>query len=386
MKKIVSLCLAALTAALLALPAFAAAEVGKMTVRSELEDPIRGKTFTASLELNRNPGITSLRAAVTYDKTVLELISVQDKKLLPSFSEDRSEDGKAVFHWKAPDGSGDLTAGGVLVGLTFRIRDDAPFGDSRVTVDFSDLLFDAQNQSGRSVAFDIKAFDFTLVCPHNSTETETVTPATFAEAGVGKTLCADCGATWDSVILPEMLSEDKKSLAVVQAGEFTDEGEKSLRTEYLFGGEKAEEAKTLFGDSVIRAFQVHFTREGKSYFPEGETRITLKTEFEKPENFGLYLVCDGGAAKVDADWEGEELSFLYGEGYFVLVARETVSASPWPGDTGEETPTVTEAPAVTQSPEEAAKEKEIRLILLGVIGLVLCGVGAAIVLRRGKAF
>lgn len=386
MKKVRVVCMAILFACLFATASFAAFDDGKLSLTSELTSPVRGQSFTVSLEMNRNPGVTYLRTALSYDETVLELISVEDKGLLPSFSEDRSVNGKTTLHWKAPTGSGDLKQNGVLATMVFRIRDTAPYGDSRITVNFSDQLFDAQNKSGAAVGFDVKAFDLKLICSHLSTQTETVTAWKYSAEGVGKVTCSDCGESWEKALYPEIVSEDKKTSATVPVGEFTDDGEKSLRTEFLFGGALFDEAKNLFGDNVIRAFQLHFTKEGISFSPLGETAVTMTTEFEKTENFGLYLVKDGAPQKIDAKWENGQLSFLYGEGYFVLVEREKAPVTSLPQDThpSEEEPDPA-LPEVTLSPEEQAKEKEIRIIALGVAVLVILAVGAVLVLRKGKS-
>ena len=386
MKKVRAFCTLILVAWLLNTATFAAFTAGKLSLTSDLRTPVRGQSFTVTLELNRNPGVTSLRTVLAFDETALELVSVKDYGLLPSFSQEQGADGKETLHWKAPKGSGDLTQSGVLADLVFRIRDDAPYGDHRIGVNFSDRLFDAQDKSGASVAFDIKAFDFKLTCSHLTTETETVTAPTFSAAGVGKVTCKDCGEKWDSTLLPQIVSEDKKSVATVQPGEFGDEGEKSLRTEFLFGGDLFEEAKKMFGDSVIRAFQLHFTREGVAYTPTvGETEMALTTEFEQTKNFGLYAVSDGAPRRIDATWKDGVLSFSYEAGYFVLVEREEAPAIPTPEDApSEETPDAT-IPPVTLSPEEREKEKEIRIIVLGVCLLVVLGIAAGFVLRKGKS-
>ena len=380
MKRVLPLILSLLFVLCLVFPVFGAFEVGKIRLTSSLEAPVRGQTFTVKVELTRNPGIFSLRAALVYDESVLELVSVEDKELLPSFSQSEAENGKPRLHWAAPKGGSDLKGSGVLAILTFRIRSDAPYGDSRVSLEISDRLFDAQNKKGETLSFDVKAFEFSLTCSHLTTVTETVTEPKYSEAGEGVTRCLDCGGETPCVLLPEIVSEDGSVKASVQAGEFTDDGEKSVRSEYLFGGETFDEAKKLFGDGVIRAFRIHLTREGLSHSPKGETKITLKTEFEQPKNFGLYQVTADGSKKIDATWKDGVLSFLYGEGYFVLVEREAPPpVTTLPAQEEEET-----TPTTTRSEEEVKKEKEIRSILLGVVAFVLCGVGAIFVLRRGK--
>ena len=381
MKRFLAVFFTLLFALGLAFCASAASEEGKISLTSSLKSPIRGQTFTVKVKLTRNPGIFSLRAALLYDESILELVSVEDKELLPSFSQSEAENGKPRLHWAAPKGGSDLKESGVLAVLTFRIRSDAPYGDSRVSLEISDRLFDAQNKKGQTVSFDVVPFEFSLTCSHLTTVTETVTAPKFSEAGEGVVRCLDCGEEKPCTLLPEIVSEDGSAKATVQAGEFTDDGEKSIRSEYLFGGDTFEEAKTLFGDGVIRAFRVHLTREGLSYSPTGETKITLKTEFEQPKNFGLYQVTTGGVKKIDASWKDGVLSFLYGEGYFVLVEREEAPAVTTLPEKEEEAPT---SPTTTRSEEEVKKEKELRSILLGVAAFVLCGVGAIFVLRRGK--
>lgn len=361
-------------------PFASAAEKGKISFSADLATPIQGMTFTGHVELNRNPGVVSLITTLVFDPKVMEVKSVQDTGLLPGFHY-TLEEGKVILQWKSEDDRVDMTRTGNLARVDLHIRDDAPYGGTRIIPQVSQKLLDARNAKGETVLFACQSLDLTLSCPHAKTQLQEITPPDFALAGLGTVTCEDCGESWEEAILPSLVSEDGKTRGFVQPGQYSAEDEKGLRTDYLYGGADFASAKELFGFDLIRVFRVTWIKNQEIFDPAGKTPIQVTAEFDLPADFVLYVLEDGGAKKVDCEWKGNVLYFDHHNAAFVLVSREV------------ELPQVTK-PAITTepplssvvplTPEEVAKRKEMLTLGLGGTAFVLFGGTALILLRKGR--
>ncbi len=382
MKKIVCafLCL------MLLLPLFPfkadAAAKGKATLSSKTEKFQRGLAFDVDLELNRNPGISSLRTTVEYDEKVLEILEIKDLSLLPGFSKDQKEN-EVILRWKKTGSGADLTATGRLCRITFRVLDHAIYGDSKIDLSVSQKLYDAVTGSGKSVPFDTNSLSVSLICPHKNTQNSVITEAAFEKEGLLKKSCPDCGESFEEPLLPTLLSEDAKISAALPIGVFQNKDQKSLRNEYLFGGEKFEEAKRIFGELLLRAFRVDFTKNGAEFAPEEKIPLAMELDFELPEDFSLYLVLDGGVEEIDVIKSENKLFFDYHDGVYALVIRERVANDPPPSTAA---PTESEVIKTTLSEEEKRKQKDLLMILGGTAVFLLCGAGIVVLSKRGKRF
>ncbi len=360
-----------------------AEEKGKISLVSEVKVPVRTMTFDTDLELNRNPGIVSLRVTVRFDPKVLELKSLRDQALLPGYVlTDHSDEGEIILQWKGEKEDRDLTTSGILLRFSFRIRDDAPYGPFSVTAEVSRRLFDARNSRSEAVTFDTQPLTMELQCPHLNRKQEVLEEASFDAAGKGKIVCQDCLQEWDNEVLPSLTSADGKLVGFVQPGQYKAEDQKSVRVDYLYGGAEARLCQTLFGDTLVRAFRITFTKNDSVFQPEGRSLARLETDFDLPKDFVLYALKENTAEKVDCTQSGAYLDFDPAGRVFAIVSRE-VSLPPVT------TPihtlsTTTTAPPVTLSPEEEAKKKDAVLLCVGVCAFVLCGTGAIAVMRKGK--
>ena len=374
------LCSLFLTSLLLSVPAQGAGK-GKISLSGDVASLARGSEFEATLEMSRNPGITSLRVAVGYDDRVLEVLEVESLGLLPGYRENRQE-GKVILHWKRDGAGNNITGRGKLARIRFRVLKDAIYGDSAVTLTVSQSLYDAQDSQGKSVPFDTSSLAFHLACPHKDPVLTVIREATFEEEGLASQTCPDCGETWERPLLPTLASQDGKTVATLNVGEYRNEEEKGLRTEYLHGGEYAEAAKAIFGDEIIRVFRVHFTRSSSAFSPAGECKILLETDFDLPEEMTLYLLSGDLTRQVDFSRRGNKLEFLWQDGVFVLVSREENEEEEVPQRADDEE----EVPATTLSSREREKRRDILMISAGVGAFLICGAGIIFLARKTKHF
>ncbi len=369
-----SLCLALLS------PFAFAAEKGKISFTSDPITPIQGMTFTGHVELNRNPGVVSLITTLVFDPKVMEVKSVQDTGLLPGFHY-TLEEGKVILQWKSEDDRVDMTRTGKLARVDLHILDDAPYGSTRIIPQVSQKLLDARNAKGETVLFACQSLDLTLSCPHANTQLQEVMPPSFSLAGLGTVTCHDCGETWEEEVLPSLVSEDGKTRGFVQAGQYAEEDDKGIRTDYLYGGADFAMAKELFGFDLIRVFRVTWIKNQEVFDPAGKTPVQVTAEFDLPADFVLYILEESGAKKVDCTWKENVLYFDHYNATFVLVSREVEL----PQVTK---PTVTTTPPLSStvplSPEEEAKRKEILVLGLGGTAFVLFGGAALFLLRKGR--
>lgn len=359
-----------------------AAEKGKVSITGGPAEFRRGTTFDVEVELNRNPGFLSLRMDIAFDPLVLKVVRVTNTSHLPGFHYDIEEDG-VILRYKKESGS-NLNATGKLARIRFQVREDAIYGDSAISPVISQKLYDAQDSAGKAVPFDTVPLSFSLPCPHKNPALSILTEADFETEGTAEEICPDCGLVTPKALLPTLLSEDTKTKAILNIGEYQNKDKKTLNTQYLFATPEFEKAKEIFSDSLIRCFQVDFTKNSAPFSPEKACEITLHTDFELPEIIALYVITEEGARQIEVKKEETLLTFSYEKGTYAIVSRE------------EEEPVIPEAtaPAKTTAPEETketnpeneAKRKELLLIGGGIFALFLCGGAALFLLRRRQDF
>jgi hypothetical protein len=187
---------------------------------------------------------------------------------------------------------------------------------------------------------------------------------------------------WDNEVLPSLTSADGKLVGFVQPGQYKAENAKSVRVDYLYGGAEARLCQTLFGDTLVRAFRITFTKNESVFLPEGQSLARLEADFDLPRDFVLYALKENTAEKVDCAQNGVYLDFDPAGRVFAIVSREaTLPPVTTPIHT---LSTTTTAPPVTLSPEEQAKKRDVILLCVGAGAFVLCGSGAILVMRKGK--
>ncbi len=359
------------------------ANKGKLSLKGDTENLKRGSAFAVTVELNRNPGVTSLRVEAEFDKKVLTLVRVENRKILSGYNGEVKEDS-VVLRWKKENNGRDMVTTGKLAVLYFRVREDAVYGDSKITLKMNEKLYDAQNAAGKAVPFETGDLEFQLPCPHEICQKEILQPVQFEQVGLVKETCVNCGEEKETEQLPQLLSEDGKTVAVLQAGEYRNKDEKSVKTEYLFGGPGFEEAKTMMGEDLIRAFTVSFTKNGRSYTPRGETALTLEPDVELPKDFVLYRMIQGGAEQVPYDSEDGKLLFLYREGTYALVNR---TVADWEREEAEKPVTTTTLSAAQEdNDEERQRRQDLKWLLAGAGVFLFCGIGIVVLLTRKKPF
>ena len=98
----------------------------------------RGKTFTAEISLENNPGITALSLNVGYPHDVLELKSVAYENLFSSQpTNGRLNADPFILSWCSSSGR-DESSDGTLARLTFAVRDDAPDGSCDISLSYDE--------------------------------------------------------------------------------------------------------------------------------------------------------------------------------------------------------------------------------------------------------
>ena len=116
-----------------------------------------GETVTVTVSVENNPGIIAAAMRIDYDSEKLELVAVQDEKLMvgtTTFSQNYMADPYYVS-WNDALATEDTKSNGVLVTLTFRIREDCPSGDCEIGLSFrpGDVFNkDLQNQPFTAVS------------------------------------------------------------------------------------------------------------------------------------------------------------------------------------------------------------------------------------------
>ena len=134
---------------------------------------IAGETITVDVMLENNPGIISAAMQVVYDTEKLELIGVDDKKIMPDsmFSQDYSS-YPYYASWVDAVGSGNTYDNGVLMTMAFRVLEDCVPGETEISL---------QVNPGDLFDWDMETKQFVTV-----SGTVTIQPAAKAEVENGK--------------------------------------------------------------------------------------------------------------------------------------------------------------------------------------------------------
>lgn len=136
MKKVFSIILVLmLLCGMLAVPVSAAGN-GSLSMTSASGG--RGETVTLSVKLNSNPGLVTMTIRVSYDTNVLELTNVSNPNLLVGAQLNPTYGSPYTISWVDGATTVNNTKTGTIATFTFKIKDNAPIGDSKVTLTFLD--------------------------------------------------------------------------------------------------------------------------------------------------------------------------------------------------------------------------------------------------------
>ncbi len=152
---------------------------------------LRGDTFTASVSIENNPGIVSFKVDIGYDTNVLTLVSVTGG-VFSRTSFGPVTNNPIAVSWVDALNPNNFT-NGVVATLTFKIKDDAPFGKSAITVTYTpDDVYDFDFEN---VAFATINGSVNVTCLHENTTDVSAKGSTCTSQGNDAyTVCNDCGA------------------------------------------------------------------------------------------------------------------------------------------------------------------------------------------------
>ena len=189
MKRMIVLLLAMILC-ISALGITAFAEEG-MTMTIESATANRGDEIELAIVVGNNPGIAGLQLTVSYDEAYLEKVSYTGC--------DMGNGSWAIAKnliWLAGSASDVSTKNGDIVILKFKVKEDAPIGET--TVSLSTCL--VSDRAAKPVACTVTAGTVTVACTHNYDEGIVTTQPGCETEGTKIYTCIICGDTYtDSV-------------------------------------------------------------------------------------------------------------------------------------------------------------------------------------------
>lgn len=145
------------------------------------------QTITVEVAVLDNPGFTSFKIRLDYDAEVLELVSLEAGQLCTGTLVANLDKGIATY---AHGAAGAVTEDGVLLIVTFRVKDDAALG-STVVGAAADYFFGTENDRmeavGSEAALEIRDHDYSI--------TQQV-EATCTTGGYTEHICSQCGHSY----------------------------------------------------------------------------------------------------------------------------------------------------------------------------------------------
>ena len=102
-----------------------------------------GESFTVTLQLTNNPGVTGLSAELVFDESVMTLVSAAPKIESGTWSVDSIAEDHLIFWYDT-----ETFAGEDVIELSFRVADNAPEGDFPIGLQFGewDSIVDAEGE------------------------------------------------------------------------------------------------------------------------------------------------------------------------------------------------------------------------------------------------
>lgn len=109
-----------------------------LSIESSADSVKRGETFTATVNLNTNPGVIAFMADVSFAKEKLEVVSISIGTTLPNnntntVASDANDSGTIRLSLGNDTAASDLTGTGALATITFQAKSDAALGDTDIT-------------------------------------------------------------------------------------------------------------------------------------------------------------------------------------------------------------------------------------------------------------
>lgn len=124
------------------------AKTGKYKITGATATP--GSTIQVYISIEDNPGIISLRNQIKYDTSVLELVKVEDLKLLAGYTTPSPTiTSPYTLRWADSLATKNNTSNGNIVKLTFKVKDTAKAGDYNISVSH----VEARTTDGEKVEF-----------------------------------------------------------------------------------------------------------------------------------------------------------------------------------------------------------------------------------------
>lgn len=118
--------------------------MGSFVVGSAEAKP--GDTIVIPVSIEKNPGIVSLKLAVTYDATVLELVEAAAGDFVVAEQEDITigspsfgpvENNPFTINWMDALATENNTKSGVIANLTFKVKEGAAEGDTSISLSYN---------------------------------------------------------------------------------------------------------------------------------------------------------------------------------------------------------------------------------------------------------
>ena len=128
--------LTVLVLAMISPAAYAAGEEGSFIASDTIG--MAGEIVEVTISIENNPGIISAALEISYDDNLVQLVNVEDAKLLnkPTFA-DSFEKNPYYVGWNDALATDNNDGNGVLVTLSFEIREDAISGTTPIAISFN---------------------------------------------------------------------------------------------------------------------------------------------------------------------------------------------------------------------------------------------------------
>ena len=221
---------ALLMAIVLVLPVAAAGERGKIVVTVEGEVK-PGNEIQVIVEMVSNPGVTAMEILPEYDKSVLELKSIQGNP--PQGCTWMTGNQNNMLYMNPTQENIDFT--GIMLTYTYLVLDNAPSGSSTVSVAVSEAVeVDVDKDEEFPVEYDVVPATITIACNHVSDGGTVTKEPTCQKTGEKVFKCTKCSEVIKTETIAK-LEHKEDAGTVTKEASCTEAGEKVFKC--TVGGE-----------------------------------------------------------------------------------------------------------------------------------------------------
>lgn len=262
----------------------------------------QGKEVTLELSVENNPGIIATMVELSYDSDKLELVKVEDKKVLTGYiTSEYVTANPYKIGWDGTSATADYVDDAVLAICTFKIKEDAEPGETDVKLEFKTKFYDFNLDT---VEFEIQNGKITITEPPVvSVESVTLDKTTAEMKLGGETLSLTATVNPENATDKTIVwTSDNEDVATVADGVVTAVGVGSAKITAT-AGEKSTSCVVKVKRSASKGYTVELLEDQSINFGDN-ANVRIQVGVGEDDTRTTYNAVD-----MELNYDSEKLSY-----------------------------------------------------------------------------